>query len=274
MALIPPPAFIPDLVLSFKTKGQARMNDSLEDAKTSDFEFKEKRPDVLRRDKYTCMCCGIVAHPSADAKESGGGLEVHHLSGDHHDNRYENLISLCPICHAVLHFWFSATKGRYRKAMVIVYLPWISQGNLNLLSWGTSIVRYRCEQISREHGLPAMDAKALAIGGNAEGLVDAILECGKIPGDFFPDELGRKRKEILDVLGNAANLAMALREIARGHPEAFSEREQMLYGLRVFFHPDHLKDLAIKFSAMPAWLPGLGSKWAETWQAASDGRRV
>lgn len=275
--MFPPPEYIPPLVFSFKKKGRARMHDTPPDAETADLEFREKRPDVLRRDKYACACCGIIAK---DGKESGGGLEVHHLSGDHHDNRFENLITVCQICHAVLHFWFSATPNRHyshpniRKSMRIVHLPWISQEDLNLLSWAMAIVRYRCERIPCEQGKPDMDARALEIGESAGMLADAVMDCGKIPGSFFPGENGSCKAEAVKALGNAANLAMALREIARGHPDAFTERDGFLQGLRVFFDPAHLTDYAVKYSAMPSWLPGPGSKWAELWQAASDGGRA
>ena len=268
---LPPPAYIPALTISFKMRGRARLFDSSPEAENADLEFRERRPEILKRDKYTCGCCGIVTQPSA-GKESGGGLEVHHLSGDHHDNRWENLLSLCPICHAILHFWFSALKGPYRKAMLILHLPWISQADLNLMSWGIAVVRHRCSALESEGESTSRERlMAREIEETAEEIQRLLIDNGRFPDDFFPPGCS---KGAYEALGNAANLAMALRGIARGHADEFSERETLLQGIRVFFHPDHLKDAARKFSAMPAWLPGPGPKWAVLWQAASDGRRA
>jgi hypothetical protein len=42
-----------------------------------------------------CECCGLTEWLNQPIK-----LELHHINGDHNDNRLENLQMLCPNCHA------------------------------------------------------------------------------------------------------------------------------------------------------------------------------
>lgn len=43
---------------------------------------------------YRCEVCGVIE----------GMLVVHHINGDHYDDRIENLVVLCPSCHARAHY--------------------------------------------------------------------------------------------------------------------------------------------------------------------------
>lgn len=45
--------------------------------------------------EYKCECCGNTTWLEQPIK-----LELHHINGDHNDNRLENLQLLCPNCHA------------------------------------------------------------------------------------------------------------------------------------------------------------------------------
>lgn len=42
-----------------------------------------------------CECCGLSEWNGKQIP-----LELHHINGDHHDNRFENLMAICPNCHA------------------------------------------------------------------------------------------------------------------------------------------------------------------------------
>lgn len=64
---------------------------------------------IKNRDGYTCQYCDHRALKYHD---------VHHVNDDHHDNREENLITACCLCHATLHIGFSGEKQRG----VIIYL--------------------------------------------------------------------------------------------------------------------------------------------------------
>ena len=58
-------------------------------------EYKELRMEVLSRDEYTCLRCGVPI-------ELGVGKNaVHHLISN--KDIKENLITLCPQCHGAVH---------------------------------------------------------------------------------------------------------------------------------------------------------------------------
>ena len=68
------------------------------------------RQYVLKRDNYTCQCCG--AHP--DAKHVVK-LHVHHLESRHiGGNAPNNLITLCTACHKKLHAGKVTLDGKKR----------------------------------------------------------------------------------------------------------------------------------------------------------------
>ena len=48
--------------------------------------------------EYKCECCGITEWNGKDII-----LELHHINGNHRDNRIENLQLLCPNCHSQTH---------------------------------------------------------------------------------------------------------------------------------------------------------------------------
>lgn len=63
-------------------------------------EFGGNRIKVLERDKYTCQDCGKTHHETV--------LHIHHIDGTgrrkpHHNNKMNNLITLCNNCHTRHH---------------------------------------------------------------------------------------------------------------------------------------------------------------------------
>jgi hypothetical protein len=281
---IPYPDYKPPLIISFKLRGKARKNKSDQELASSEADFSEARPEVLRRDKYSCQYCGVATTP--ESEKSGGGLQVHHISGDSNDNEWTNLLTVCPLCHAILHFMHSTDAkdmlprlgedpARYaaaveerraiRSSMRIVHLPWISQENLNLLSWGMAIVRCRSGKMTEEK----LTREELEIRDTADELTNMLVLHGSIPDDFFPQDHARESGQ----LENAENLAKAMVEIRKKLPKEYAERENLLEGLRVFFHPEALANVGVvaRFSDAKPWMGG--TNWAKDWRAATDGRR-
>lgn len=70
---------------------------------------------VLERDNFECQNCHQKTH-----------LVIHHLNGNHEDNRIENLLTLCHRCHRIVHLGALVIGclppyGRiYNLAMIIV----------------------------------------------------------------------------------------------------------------------------------------------------------
>lgn len=95
---------------------------------TGDYEshaanWQEIRKTVLKRNNYTCQECGFVC---------SSHQEVHHINGDHNDNRLENLETLCTYCHGTQHIGFT---GQMKRG-VLIWLPELSQVELiNLCRW-------------------------------------------------------------------------------------------------------------------------------------------
>lgn len=62
-------------------------------------EWKQIRDIVLERDNYRCRCCGRTDDEAV--------LSVHHRSYEYlfqeQNNNYEDLITVCNVCHKAIH---------------------------------------------------------------------------------------------------------------------------------------------------------------------------
>lgn len=95
-----------DLALSVKIAEWRAGDDTAAEA---DRAFRAARAVVLARDHTTCQGCGL---PSQGAEGKSGYLEVHHRDDDHHHNDPDNLLTVCPFCHAVKHFALAHVQDR------------------------------------------------------------------------------------------------------------------------------------------------------------------
>lgn len=122
--------------LTFQVKaGTYRRDDP--HAGVADADFRGVRLRCLKRDHFVCQACGLPSWPNEGAPS--GGFEVHHLNGDHADNRPENLVTLCPLCHGIFHMGLTVR----RRPGKFIWLPGVSQAALNLLVHVMAIARLR-----------------------------------------------------------------------------------------------------------------------------------
>lgn len=82
--------------------------------------YKNLWDSVWSRDKNTCFYCGF---------KSDRFQEIHHLDDDHNNNKIENLVTVCPLCHQNFHL-DSVSNVNGGK---IIWLPEMSQQDLNHL---------------------------------------------------------------------------------------------------------------------------------------------
>lgn len=74
--------------------------------------YKGKLKEIIINNKikpYKCECCGISEWMNKPIT-----LQVHHINGDHFDNRLENLQLLCPNCHSQTEN-FSGANIKFQK---------------------------------------------------------------------------------------------------------------------------------------------------------------
>jgi len=76
------------------------------------------RPKILMRDNNTCQACGL---------KTDHWQEMHHINGQHRDDRESNLETRCPLCHQLAHLPQASACGGGK----IIWLPEWSQIELN-----------------------------------------------------------------------------------------------------------------------------------------------
>lgn len=67
--------------------------------------------------EHKCECCNNTEWLGKPIK-----LELHHINGDHNDNRLENLQVLCPNCHSYTDTYRASNKNRYEVKNEVKYI--------------------------------------------------------------------------------------------------------------------------------------------------------
>ena len=142
------------------------------------YGFENMKAAVSARDKYTCQVCG----------NHGGELHVHHIKprSEGGTDRPENLVTLCPKCHAALHA--EKLRGDKKKRA-----EGLLGGPVSTLKYATQMNSIR-KQLLRHHPdasetfgcITSANRMALGLGKNATDFPHAldaavIAAGGKMP---------------------------------------------------------------------------------------------
>ncbi|MCR5562139.1 MAG: HNH endonuclease [Desulfovibrio sp.] len=222
--------------------------------------FARKRPMILKRDNFTCQGCG-VCFVSKDPQKASG-LEVHHINANPQDNREDNLVCLCTLCHGIFHIGCFAR--RLGTGMRVIHCPELDQGHLNLLSWTMALTFFKTRQ--------SQDAEAYLLQKKARHLRTQLILREDFPQSYFRDDeaLATFHAKIRHAK-TIAYLGTLLGMLRAHYPEAYNQRASLLGGLRVFYDPEATnlyqnrqgQNLLAILDQASQWESG--SAWSKTW---------
>lgn len=194
----------------------------------ADAEFTAKRPSVLVKQKFTCAGCKYQA-----LQGQGAHMDVHHADDDHHNNRDENLVLACHLCHPYQHVGEIARRTDIGgeglgKLTLIATIPEISAADLNLLQ--------------RAIGAAMLDEKEAPIAMQMYRALEsrAILTAADFGSNKAPD------------------FAAALRRLT---DDEYVHREEAIADQRVLFNEIHLRKVGTQLRADYPTMPL--ESWAE-----------
>jgi intracellular multiplication protein IcmJ len=183
-------------------------------------ELKLARLKVLERDNHTCWFCGFRAPK---------WQEVHHLNGDHADNRPENLATACSFCHMTQHIGLA---GRYKEA-ALAWLPEIRQADIHHLVRSVLVVRRWADAIAadrRQRAEMVRAVKVMADRANATmaGFTARIAKAEHILGTSDPLTLANILLQMPDALyARRAELLGGIRLLPLGRQQRWDGEDMM-----------------------------------------------
>ncbi len=89
---------------------------------------KDLKQKILKRDDYTCRCCGFVSKKYQ---------EILHINGNPNDINSDNLATTCIFCHQC----FNLDKVGSMKSGVLLWLPEIEQADLHHMARAIYVAR-------------------------------------------------------------------------------------------------------------------------------------
>ena len=101
--------------LKFRPRKQLELKDILKE--NSPYQSLKLKNRLLQEGlkEYKCERCGLT-----EWQKKPIPLELHHINGNHNDNRLENLQILCPNCHALTDNFRGKNNIRYNKKKDLV----------------------------------------------------------------------------------------------------------------------------------------------------------
>ena len=251
------------ITLSFSVKTATHRRDDPR-AEQADKEFAGRRKRAIARDGWRCRACGCPSRPAPG--HPSGGLEVHHLDDDHHNNALANLVTLCPLCHGILHIGWTA---RHRPGRFI-WLPEMGQERLNMLVHMAAIARHRAGEETNPGERPR--AAGTSRRGNEDERTPSTRLAGnlaalhaRLAGIAPPARLlvGADGTELGSLLTSQPwSLGAILGRLAREGRRDAAGLDRLFGGLRWLYDLE-ADERAPVYSACQAWAPGAG--WAAAW---------
>jgi intracellular multiplication protein IcmJ len=208
------------------------MHDPL--AEDADEAFCKLRSDVFNRDGGICQGCQtqtrMPAQTIGGTLRGMGRFEVHHIDDDHHNNRIDNLILLCPFCHNVFH----CGNAGHRAAGVLIDAPWITQADLNALT----------HVLFRLMVPPSASASAPRRAGGSLSASPALSEQEVDKLKSIAQEAERRYRALESLregvdrrfghgMSDPANFARALMQLHKEDPARYADRARFLGGVRL-----------------------------------------
>ena len=245
---------IPDISPSRLMRGKTGQDLQASEA----FALKRKR--ILLRDAHTCQGCGICLNPAENTPARG--LEVHHINANPRDNRAENLVSLCGLCHGIFHIGCFAR--RIGSGMHVIHCPELSQAELNLLSWAMALTLFKTQE--------SQESSERLLANKAGHLRELLLLRENFPASYFQDaEALATFHEKIQKAQTISYLGTLLGMLRSRYPSCYARRGELLGGLRIFYDPKeplifcdrHGKTILADLAASSQWESG--TDWSRTW---------
>ena len=216
------------------------------------------RHGVIRRDDYTCQACGLRS--SVTVHDLWCGLEVHHFDDNYNNNSISNLVTVCPLCHGILHLDLMLQQGRMPGRFL--WTDAISQIQLNMITHVRAVTEVLTARMEAEPPLPG------AAMGQARELRDKCRKlCESIGTLGIPEGLDilQERKDGGRIIAdNPVLFGSVLGRFLRRNPTA-RERDAVarhLRPLRWFY--DWEADLKVKcYADSDVWHDD--NKWYNEW---------
>ena len=192
-----------------------------------DPEYQQIRPGILKRDNYSCQAkhCGFRVMKYQ---------ETHHIDDIHQNNAPQNLITLCPLCHSVLHVGLAAQKGNTK----LIYLPQISHG-----AWSSLLRGLWCVRQIHDVSVP-LDDDMQASAKKAKDLAKSLVEV----------TLPAKANEACKMLGGTDLLGLA-NYMKECDEKEYQRLQLKLKDFRILHDPGLYEDQIKYWCKQYNWLP-------------------
>ncbi len=129
------------------------------------------RHQAIRRDDYTCQGCGL--HSSVTQYDMWCGLEVHHLDDNCNNNADSNLVTVCPLCHGILHLDLMLAEGRMPGRFL--WTEAIPQIHLNMITHVRAVAEILTQELEAGPPPPGPSlSQARALRDKLRRLCDSI----------------------------------------------------------------------------------------------------